>query len=679
VTLLSVSNAGVDFGATRLFDGITFTVAAGDRWGIVGRNGIGKTTLFKLITGAMQPTRGQVSRQPGLRVSLLEQYRDFGGARTVWEAAAGQFSDLLALEKSLAEQASALGESSSEAALEKYGHDLERFEREGGYTFAPRVDAVLHGLGFDPVEARTRPLERLSGGERGRVGLARQLVSPADVLLLDEPTNHLDLETTDWLEQYLRETDKTIILISHDRAFLAAVVDHVLHVEGGSAAAYTGGYESFIQQREERRLTQQRQFEKQSRIVAAEQDYIARNLAGQNSKQAKGRRKRLERLPRLSAPVGAEGVMALRLESGERGGDQVMVAKDATITVPEPGGERVLIDRFTGRLTRGEVLGLLGPNGAGKSTLLKTLLGERNVASGQLTLGGSIAVAYYRQDLAQVPLDRTLYEVIADLRPTWERRMVQGHLGRFGFSGDEVQRRADSLSGGERARVALAMMMLSRANLLILDEPTNHLDVESIEALEDALEAYDGTVILVSHDRALLRALATKVWVLHNRHLTEFDGSFAEWEAASEERAHAASVSAAEEEQLRRVKERQKTQRREASQPAPPAARGQPAQPAHAARPAGDGRDARRQAREAQKAVEAAEGEVGRLEAQVQALTRALEDPELYTTPAGVLKSAAMGAELERAKRTLDGALERWTAATEAAERAAEAMRRVKA
>ena len=666
MTLISVAGASVEFGQTTLFSGVTFTVASGERWGVVGRNGIGKTTLFKLLTGALQPTRGQVSRQPGLRVSLLEQHRDFGGARTVWEAAAGQFSELLALEKSLAEQASALGESSSEAALEKYGHDLERFEREGGYTFAPRVDAVLHGLGFDPVEARTRPLERLSGGERGRVGLARQLVSPADVLLLDEPTNHLDLETTDWLEQYLRGTDKTIILISHDRAFMAAVVDHVLHVEGGSATAYTGGYESFIEQREERRLTQQRQFEKQSKVVAAEQDYIARNIAGQNSKQAKGRRKRLERLPRLSAPIGAEGVMALRLESGERGGDQVVVAKDATIAVPVPGGgERVLIERFTGRLTRGDVLGLLGPNGAGKSTLLKTLLGERNVSGGQLTLGGSIAVAYYRQDLAQVPLDKTLYEVISDLRPTWERRMVQGHLGRFGFSGDEVQRRADSLSGGERARVALAMMMLSRANLLILDEPTNHLDVESIEALEDALEAYDGTVILVSHDRALLRALATKVWVLHNRHVTEFAGSFAEWEAASEERAHAASVAAAEEEQLRRVKERQKTQRREATQPARPAA--------------GDGRDARRLAREAQKAVEAAEGEVARLEAQVQALTQALEDPELYTTPAGVSKSAAMGVELERAKRTLDAALERWTAATEQAERAAEATPKARA
>ena len=648
MTQIAVANVAVEFGATTLFKDITFTVAAGERWGIIGRNGTGKTTLFKLITGAMQPARGQVSRQPGVRVALLEQYRDFGAARTVWEAAAGQFSDLLALEASLAEQAAALGEHSTEAALEKYGHDLERFEREGGYTFAPRVDAVLHGLGFDPVEARTRPLERLSGGERGRVGLARQLVSPADVLLLDEPTNHLDLETTQWLEQYLRDTGKTVILISHDRAFLAAVVDHVLHFEGDTATAYTGGYASFIQQREERRLTQQRQFEKHQRVVAAEQDYIARNIAGQNSKQAKGRRKRLERLPRLSAPVGAEGTMALRLDVAERGGDQVVVARDATIAVPDPhaGAPRTLIEHFTARLTRGEVLGLVGPNGSGKSTLLRALVGERPVDGGELQLGGSISVAYYRQDLAQVPLGRTLYEIISDLRPTWERRLVQGHLGRFGFSGDEVQRRADTLSGGERARVALALMMLSRANLLILDEPTNHLDVESIEALEDALESYEGTVMLVSHDRALLRALATKVWVLHNRRITEFDGSFAEWEVASEERAHAAAVAAAEDERLRRVKERQKTQRKES---------------------AADG--ARRDARRAQRAVEEAEVRVAELEERVAVLTAALEKPELYTTPDGVARSATLGVDLEQAKRELDAALEAWTRATEEAER----------
>ena len=653
MTQISISNAAVEFGATTLFKDVTLTVAAGERWGVVGRNGTGKTTLFRIITGAMVPTRGQVARQPGLRVSLLEQHRDFGDATTVWEAAAGQFAELLALEKSLAEQATALGEHSSEAALEKYGRDLERFEREGGYTFAPRVDAVLHGLGFDPAEARERPLERLSGGERGRLGLARQLVSPADMLLLDEPTNHLDLETTQWLEQYLRETEKSVVVISHDRAFLAAIADHVLHFEGNSALAYTGGYASFIVQREERRLTQQRQFVKQQRTIAAESDYVARNIAGQNSKQAKGRRKRLERLPRLSSPVGDDGTMALRLEIAERGGDQVVVAKDVTITVPDaaqPDGERVLIERFSARLTRGERLGILGPNGAGKSTLLKTLMGERTVARGELLLGGSIAVAHYRQDLAQVPLDRTLYEVISDLRPTWERRMVQGHLGRFGFSGDEVQRRAETLSGGERARVALAMMMLSRANLLILDEPTNHLDVESIEALEDAIERYEGTIILVSHDRALLRALATKVWVLHDRRITEFDGSFAEWEVVSEERAHAAAVQQSEEEALRRVKERQKTERRDASK-------------------GGTADQQRSQLREAKRAVERTEGEVARHEAEVARLSATLEDPDLYTKPDGAKRARELGVELEKAKRALDRALGQWGEATEALER----------
>jgi ATP-binding cassette subfamily F protein 3 len=653
LTQISTSNVAVEFGATTLFKDITFTVAAGERWGIVGRNGTGKTTLFKLITGAMQPTRGQIARQPGLRVSLLEQHRDFGDATTVWEAAAGQFADLLALEKSLADQAAALGEHSSEAALEKYGHDLERFEREGGYTFAPRVDAVLHGLGFDPVEARTRSLERLSGGERGRLGLARQLVSPAEMLLLDEPTNHLDLETTQWLEQYLRETDKSVVVISHDRAFLAAIADHILHFEGDSAFAYTGGYESFIVQREERRLTQQRQFQKQQRIIASEQDYVARNIAGQNSKQAKGRRKRLERLPRLSAPIGEDGTMALRLEIAERGGDQVVVAKDVKIAVPDaaaPGGQRTLLEHFNARLVRGERLGILGPNGAGKSTLLKTLMGEREVAGGELILGGSISVAYYRQDLAQVPLGRTLYEVISDLRPTWERRMVQGHLGRFGFSGDEVQRRAETLSGGERARVALAMMMLSRANLLVLDEPTNHLDVESIEALEDAIERYEGTVILVSHDRALLRALATKVWVLHERRMTEFDGSFAEWEVVSQERAHAAAVQQSEEEALRRVRERQKTERRDANR-------------------ASGGDQARAQLREAKRAVERAESEVARCEGDVGRLSGTLENPDLYTKPDGAKRARELGQELEKAKRALDRALAQWGEATEALER----------
>jgi len=648
LTQIAVSNAGVEFGAARIFGGITFTVGRGDRWGILGRNGSGKTTLFRLIIGAQQPTDGAVTRQPGLKFGLLEQHRDFGGAKTVWEAGAGEFADLLALEHSLAEQAqelSQVGESATPQMLVRYDRDLERFDREGGYTFTPRVDAVLQGLGFDAEKARTRPLEQLSGGERGRLGLARQLVSAADVLLLDEPTNHLDLETTRWLEDFLRNTDKTVLLISHDRAFLANVVDHVLHLEGGSAVAYTGSYESFVVQREERRLSQRRAYDKQRKVIAEEEDYIRRNIAGQNSKQAKGRRKRLSRAPRLSTPLAEEGsAMGLRLDVAERGGDQVAVAREVTLQVEE----RILISSFTATIQRGDVVGFVGPNGSGKSTFLRALMGEREVSGGELRIGGSVRASYYRQDMAQVPLDRTLYDVISDLRPQWERRQVQGHLARFGFSGEEVQRRADTLSGGERARVALAMMVLSRANFLLLDEPTNHLDIESVEALEDALGEYDGTILLVSHDRAMLEALTSRVWILHERHITDFHGSFAEWEEQSREREHAAQVASAEQESLRRVKEHKTTRRREVQ-----------------------GGENRAALRELRRRVEDSEKEVALLERKIVELTALLEDPELYTTREGTEKSLLAGRQLDETRRQLDLALETWTDVTERAEQLA--------
>ena len=641
MTQIAFAGVGVDFGDTTLFSNVTFTVAAGERWGIVGRNGSGKTTLFRLLTGDLEPTRGSIARAPGLRVSLLEQHRNYGAATTVWEAAAGELAELLALEQSLVEQAANLASDSSPRALAQYGEDLERFEREGGYAVTARIDAVLHGLEFDPAQARVTPLSALSGGELGRLGLARQLMTTADVLLLDEPTNHLDLETTRWLEEYLAASGRTVLLVSHDRAFLAATVDHVLHLEGGTATPYSGDYAAFVTQRAERRLTQQRAYEQQQRTIAHEKDYIARNIAGQNTRQAKGRRKRLERLPRLSPVIGAEGTMAVRFDVPERGGDQVVSAKNVSVAIGTP--PRTLVGRFSGTLERTGVLGILGRNGAGKSTLLRVLLGEHPPQAGELRLGTSITAGYYRQDLSQVPLDRTLYDVIAGLRPKWERGRIQGHLGRFGFSGQEVQRRADSLSGGERARVALAMLMLSGANLLVLDEPTNHLDVESIEALEDAIDAYDGTVILVSHDRALLRALTTRIWILHERRLTEFAGGFAEWEEVSTERAHAAAVSAAEEQALRQVHEHQRV--------AP-----------HTKK------DPRTKLRRAQQGLAQAETRVTALESQVARVVAALEDPALYTKPDGAAKARALGIQLETLKRELEAALERWTSATEQVE-----------
>ena len=343
--------------------------------------------------------------------------------------------------------------------------------------------------------------------------------------------------------------------------------------------------------------------------------------------------------------------MALRLESEERGGDQVAVAEHLNIAVEG----RVLIERFDGRIMRGDRLGIIGPNGAGKSTLLRTLVGERAPDAGALRVGNSIRVAYYDQNLGQVPLQKTLFEIIMELRPQWERRLVQGHLGRFGFSGDEVQRRAETLSGGERARVALAMLMLSRANLLVLDEPTNHLDVETIEVLEDAIESYDGTVILVSHDRAMLRALANKVWVLHDRHVTTFDGTFAEWEVASEERAHAAAVRASEEVALRRVEEKKKTARRDGRSASP-----------------GLATDPRRALKQAGERAALAEKAVGELDAEISRLMVTLDDPELYTRPKGVSEAHAMGATLDTLRAKLDRALATWeqeTATLESLER----------
>ena len=636
MTQLSAGGVAVEFGATTIFEDVSFTVARGERWGVVGRNGTGKTTLFKLILGELAPTRGSVGRASGLRIAHLEQHRDFGDASTVWEAAAGGFAELLTLEASLAKQVARLaelGERATSQQLAQYDRDLERFSREGGYTYAPRVDAVLHGLGFDPDEARTRSLERLSGGERGRVGLARQLVAPTDILLLDEPTNHLDLDTADWLERYLKTSGQTVLLISHDRAFLDSVVDHVLHFEAGTATPYTGSFAAFVRQREERRLAHQRSFDQQRRFISKEEDYIRRNIAGQNTAQAKGRRTRLARLPRLSPPPDAEAAMALRLGEGQRGGDQVLVAERAALRT----GDRTLLGDFSARVLRGDVIGFVGPNGAGKSTLLRAIVGEQAPARGTLRLGASITVAHYRQDMSQVPTDKTLYEIIQDLRPTWERGAIQGHLGRFGFSGDEVLRNAGTLSGGERARVALAMIVLARANLLLLDEPTNHLDVESIEALEDALESYGGTVILVSHDRALLRSTATRTWVLHGERITDYAGTFAEWETVSAERAHAAAVAAEEEESLRRTHERQQMRR-----------------------PDSASREDRAARRTAQRELERAEADVARLEARISEITAALEDPQLYTTPDGVSRAQTLGPELDSARAALDNAIARW-------------------
>ena len=649
MTLVSLASIAIQYGADVILKDVQCIIAAGDRWGLIGRNGSGKTSLFRVITGDQDPSAGNVARMPGLRMAVLDQHRDFAGAETVWDAACAPFADLLKLEHSLQEQGeaiAALGERLTQDHLNRYDRDLERFRREGGYEMEARVSGVLHGLGFDPELAKTQRLTTLSGGERGRLGLACQLVTDADLLLLDEPTNHLDLATTDWLVGHLKGLDAAALIISHDRAFLDAVCNHVLHIEGGTAFSYTGGYADFVRQRDERRLAQGRAFQKQSKVIAKEEDFIARNIAGQKTAQAKGRRRRLERLPRLSSPIQDEAAMAVRFKSSGRGGDQVIVADKLSVAI----GDRVLLDRFSGIMRRGDVLGLVGPNGAGKSTFLATLLGDRPASGGTIRLGDSIDVEVYRQDMSQVPRDKALFDIIHDMRPTWTRGQVMDHLGRFDFSGDEQFRKASGLSGGELARVALAMMTLTHANLLVFDEPTNHLDVESIEALEDAVERYEGSVLLVSHDRALLTALCTRVWNLEDGKVTDFDGGFDEWEATKHERQKAEEARAREAEQQRRAREKEQARAAAKADAGPRKA------------------DAAAQ-RAARRAVEQAEAQVGKLEGEVARLTGDLAAPDLYATPAGTTRARELATQLEQQKAALTKAYKAWEAAMAEAER----------
>jgi ATP-binding cassette subfamily F protein 3 len=637
MTLLALSSVEVQFGADPLLSGVSFTVASGERWGVVGRNGTGKTTLLHLIRGSLEPEAGVISRSPGLKMTMLDQHREFGTASTVWEAAAGGYGDLLSLERSVAtelERMGTLGDRVTEADLKRLDQLQERFHHEGGYAFHARVDAVLQGLGFDAEEARSRPLEELSGGERGRVGLAAQLAAPADLILLDEPTNHLDLDTIEWLKKHLEESGKTVMVISHDRAFLDDFADHILHIAHGSATAYRGGYSAFVTQRAQALSTMEREAEEQKREIARQEDFIRRNIAGQKTAQAKSRRKRLSRLPRLSPPPPDDDAMAVRFEPTERGGDQVLVTEDLGVGI----GDKPLLDGFSAIARRGDVIAVVGPNGAGKSTLLATLLGKRPALSGSVRIGAGISPAWFRQDHAHLPDDQTLFDCIGDARPTWNRGEIQGHLGRFGFSGETVKRNTNSLSGGERARVALALITLQGANLLALDEPTNHLDVESVEALEDALDSYPGTVLLVSHDRALLRALTTRVWVLDRGRIHDYPGPFVDWEEDVSRESQAQAAARAEAERTARAEAKERNRKAAEAK-----------------------RETEAPIRAARKALERAERRVQEAEIAVADLEAALTSPTLYDgTPERSKEAGQLSLTLREARQVLDQAMSVW-------------------
>ena len=515
--LVSAHNVHKRYGPQVVLDGAVLTVRSGEKVGLIGPNGCGKTTLLHVVTGAVDPDEGNVSVQRGVRVGYLAQDPRLDGGMTVAESARQALDGVLDLERRAHAVLDELDRTDDEAEhrrlLHRHEELTERFRRAGGYEIEARVERILAGMEFSERLRRAR-VDTLSGGERSRLALARLLLEAPDVLLLDEPTNHLDIEATEWLEDFLNASDCAAVIVSHDRYLLDRTVGRIVAMRGGRTSEYKGAYTDYELQYEREVETQRRAFRKQQAHIAHELDYIRRYHAGQRSREARGRARKLERLERIDRPLADPKAPILNFRPERRGGEVVCEFRDAA----KAFGPRTLFDRFSLAVTRGDRIAVLGPNGSGKTTMLRMLLGEERPTAGRVRIGHNIDVGYADQEHGGLDERRSVLEEVWQVRPSLTEGQMRSFLGRFLFSGEAVYDLVATLSGGERGRVALAKVMLAGPNLLLLDEPTNHLDILAREALEEALLEYTGTVIVVSHDRYFINRIArTILYVGHGR------------------------------------------------------------------------------------------------------------------------------------------------------------------
>ncbi len=534
MAILSASNLAKSYGAHDIFEGISVEIPHGAKIALVGSNGIGKTTLLNVLIKAEEPSAGVVSHMKGLRIGFLPQRPDLIAHHTLWEEMLTAFTDLRAREARLAELAEAMSHAESSALdelMERYGQLQQQFEHDGGYAYETRIRQVLQGLGFKADDYRM-PLPHLSGGQRTRALLARLLLESPDLLVLDEPTNHLDINAVEWLESFLKTWDGALLVVSHDRYFMDAVIGTIWEMEWGRIDVYRGNYSHYVQQRQHRRALQQKEYEAQREHIAKEEEFIRRNMPGRKTAQAKGRLRRLERLKRdgLIDRVRDEHNIHLNLKADLRSGDKVLMTYDLVVGY-EPDKPLACVPDIT--LYRGEIAAMIGPNGAGKTTLLKTVLREIPPLSGSSRLGAAVQVGYFAQAHESLNPDNSVIDELMTVRslPLSEAR---NYLAAFLFTGDDVFRPVSTLSGGERGRLALAKLALDGANFLLLDEPTNHLDIPSQEILQAVLAGFNGTILLVSHDRYLIDALATQIWDVQPDGMTVFDGTYREYVQARE-------------------------------------------------------------------------------------------------------------------------------------------------
>lgn len=531
MSLINLQNVTKLYDPDIILDDISVAIAPGDRIGLIGRNGCGKTTLLKIICGILTDFKGEVVPAKGIRIGYLSQEPELDRDCTLRQEMLKVFKKRLVLEDQMLELAEEMATQETSHLLQKYANLQDKHDRFGGYDYESLINRVLGGLGFNEQDFNL-PVRVLSGGQKSRGTLAKLLLEEPDLLLFDEPTNHLDINGIQWLENYLNtEYNGAVLIVSHDRYFLDNVVRKVWELDNHRIQIYRGNYSKFIGTKVVEQLVDERNYEKQKNYIAKEDTFIERNIAGQRTREAQGRQKRLERLERVNRPTLNNRTLRLNFTPETRGGNDILRCQN----VGKQFGDKVLFTDMNFEVYRGDVVGIIGANGTGKTTLFRMILGQEKATQGDLWVGPTLKFGYYTQELEGLNPDNDIFNEILELLPDQTPYEVRSYLAKFLFSGDDVFKRNGDLSGGEQSRVQLAKLLMENANVLLFDEPTNHLDIPAREALETALAEYPATLFIISHDRYLLNNLATKMLVFESSKnetsIRFFEGTYAEYEA----------------------------------------------------------------------------------------------------------------------------------------------------
>lgn len=650
--LLSVNNLEKSFGPDLLFSGVSFKLEWRQKLGLVGRNGAGKTTLLRLLTGQYEPDKGSIFFERGVQAGYLKQEDAVDPNRTVLQEAEAAFAHITEMETRMREveaaMATATEENELQRTMQEYSLLHDRFDAMGGYDNLRDIPGVLKRLGFGPNDLH-KPCGKLSGGEKTRLAIARLLLSGPDILFLDEPTNHLDIEATEWLEDFLKDFGGAVVLVSHDRYFLDKVVNSIAEVENQKVTLYTGNFSGYWQQKEANQKRQAEMYEREQREIARLTEFFEKWKNTPSKKnQAVMRMRWAERIKQhglsMKADASATERVAPKGKSAKLGVKASQLSGNEVVILDNVGkryGNRVLFEDVTALIRRGERIGIVGPNGAGKSTLIKILLDREPPTSGMARLGASVTVGYFAQDTSDLDMDATVMENMMDVAEM-EPVVARTHLGRFLFVGDDVFRQARLLSGGEKNKLVLAQLTWLKPNLLILDEPTNHLDIDSREALGQMLREYDGTLLLVSHDRYLLDQVTTHTLEVADGNITLFDGPYHTYRAKKAAQARSGAAAP-----------RQQAATPQNSNPALEALLAE--RPAAVAVPTG--LNAHQMSKERQRArnqVTAAEQKIEKLEQRLRQIENALSNPQPTDNP------VALSQEHGGVQNALNEAMEAW-------------------